>query len=440
MTIIGYTHVAMELWGVIFCLLAAFCIYMSKNKLKSGRKELVLLQLSDALLLLFDAFAWIFRGRSGEISSFIVHISNFCVFIMSYTMLTVFTEYISVSIGQDTRGKRVWKRGIWILTAISIFLVILSQFNHMYYYIDEANIYHRGKWFFITQLLGMTGALINIIVIFIYRKCMDKMKMWSYLVYILSPMIAMIVQLFVYGISLLNIALTVSVLWIFVTFLIETGRKMEEQGKLLIEQAEKLVEKEREVNEMQRKIMLSQIQPHFLYNVLNTIYHLCEIEPQIARNAINDFSEYLRGNLDSLSKNSPVPFDTELKHIKVYLALEKLRFEEDLNIVYDIQERNFAIPAISVQPLVENAVKYGVGKAINGGTVSIATKRVEDHVVVTVSDDGVGFDPTEIQQDGRSHIGIKNVRQRLWLMCKATLEIQSEKGKGTVFTITVPEQ
>lgn len=438
MTIIGYTHVAMELWGVIFCLLATFCIYMSNNQLKSEAKELVLLQLSNAVLLLFDAFAWLFRGRPGEISRFIVYISNFFVYMMSYIMPVIFTEYISKEIGQDTRIKKIWKKSIWILAILSILLVMISQFNHMYYYIDEMNVYHRGKWFFVTQVLGMTCALINIIIIYIYRASINKIKRVSYILYILSPTIAMILQLFIYGISLLNIALTISVLWMFVAFLIDRGRKTEKQGKLLVKQAKELVEKEREVNEMQKKIMLSQIQPHFLYNVLNTIYHLCEIEPKIARKAINDFSEYLRGNLDSLSKNNPVPFETELEHIRIYLSLEKLRFEDDLNIVYDIQEKNFSVPAISVQPLVENAVKYGVGKAIDGGTVTITTKREEDEVIVTVEDDGVGFNPMEEKKDGRSHIGIMNVRQRLWIMCGATLEIQSEKGKGTVSMIRIP--
>lgn len=206
----------------------------------------------------------------------------------------------------------------------------------------------------------------------------------------------------------------------------------------MTEQALKLVEQEREINDMQRKIMLSQIQPHFLYNSLNTIYHLCEKKPLVAQKAINDFSEYLRGNLDSLSKNNPVLFETEFNHVENYLALEKLRFDDNLEIKYDIQETDFLLPALSVQPLVENAVKYGVGKAHNGGTVTIATRKTNLFYEVIVSDNGVGFDIQRQKDDGRSHIGIENVRSRLKVMCNGTLSILSNPDEGTIATIQIP--
>lgn len=433
MTITGYTHVAMELWGVIFCLISSLCIYMSRDALEKSNNVLLMLHLSNAILLLADAFAWIYRGRPGTVGGYFVHISNFIVFIMSYVMLVIFTEYLTYYIGQDTRGKRIWRGSIWTLAVVAIVMVVISQFNHMYYYFDAANTYHRNSLFFLTQVFGILGSLISAVALVRYRKCMDKRTYWSFMSYILLPFLAMIIQIFVYGIALLNIAITISVLWMFVILQINRGKKLKEQAELLIEQ-------KNEMSDMQRKIMLSQIQPHFLYNSLNTIYHLCDKDTRVAQNAINDFSEYLRGNLDSLKTVRPVPFDTELKHLKTYLALEQLRFADELQIIYQLEETDFTLPALSIQPLVENAVKHGVGKAPQGGTVTIKTRKTDSCYEVIVEDDGVGFDSDKLKEAGRSHIGIENVRQRLQMMCGGTLTIESEIGKGTRAVIQIPKK
>lgn len=219
----------------------------------------------------------------------------------------------------------------------------------------------------------------------------------------------------------------------------EQERRLEEQEKELAKQERELAEQEKELAESRISIMMSQIQPHFLYNSLNTIYHLCGKNPQQAQQAISNFSEYLRGNLDSLKRKTMVPFETELRHTEVYLSLEKMRFEEELCVVYDIQTKDFMIPSLAMQPLVENAVKYGVGQAKEGGTVTITTKEYDDFYEISVEDDGVGYDTKQEVSDERSHIGIENVRKRLWTMCQATLTIDSIIGKGTKAVIKLPK-
>lgn len=195
-----------------------------------------------------------------------------------------------------------------------------------------------------------------------------------------------------------------------------------------------------ELAENRIAIMLSQIQPHFLYNSLNTIYGLCEKDPSAAKKAVNDFSDYLRGNMDSLSRNCPVPFETELKHLRAYLSLEKTRFKNKLEIVWDIKANGFMLPALTVQPLVENAVKHGICKAENGGRVTISSRELDDRYEIEVSDNGVGFDVDAVPNDGKSHLGIENVRNRLWKMCGASLELSSEVGKGTSAVIILPKK
>lgn len=195
-----------------------------------------------------------------------------------------------------------------------------------------------------------------------------------------------------------------------------------------------------ELAENRISIMLSQIQPHFLYNCLNTIYGLCEKDPSEAKRAVSDFSDYLRGNMDSLTRKAPIPFETELKHINVYLSLEKTRFKNKLDILWDIKAKDFMLPALTVQPLVENAVKHGICKAEKGGRVTISSRELDDRYEIEVSDNGVGFDVDTPPHDGKSHLGIENVRSRLSKLCGGTLKLSSEMGKGTSAVIILPKE
>lgn len=197
---------------------------------------------------------------------------------------------------------------------------------------------------------------------------------------------------------------------------------------------------ELKLQESRISIMLSQIQPHFLYNTLNSIYQLCETNPMRARSMVNSFAEYLRNNLSSLDEPGLISFKTELAHINTYLDIEKIRFEDTLEINYDIQCVDFLLPVLTVQPIVENAVKHGTSKKRGGGTVTISTKESDEYYIITVSDTGCGFDTTQKKNDGKRHIGIENVRQRLLNMCGGVLTIESEVGVGTIATIKIPKE
>ena len=144
--------------------------------------------------------------------------------------------------------------------------------------------------------------------------------------------------------------------------------------------------------------------------------------------------------MDSLRQTAPVPFETELGHLKKYLYIEKLRFGDELNIEYDIQATDFEVPQLSIQPLVENAVKHGVGMKEDGGTVKISTRETEKYFEVVIEDDGTGFDVNEKKDDGRSHIGMENARKRLKELCGADVIITSAVGEGTRARVVIPKQ
>ena len=233
----------------------------------------------------------------------------------------------------------------------------------------------------------------------------------------------------------MNPAITITLLIVFIHVQSERELLMKEQ--------------EAELAQSRIDIMLSQIKPHFLFNALTVIRQLCDIDPAQAKDAIFDFSVFLRRNMDSLTNKNLIPFEQELSHVEHYLNLEKQRFQERLRVKYEIEEKTFHIPPLTMQPLVENAVRHGITKKDEGGTIWIKTKKEHGMYQITICDDGAGMNPAKKKQDASvggaedmdesSHVGIENVRKRLEIMCGGSLEIRSELGKGTSVTLKIPE-
>lgn len=199
-------------------------------------------------------------------------------------------------------------------------------------------------------------------------------------------------------------------------------------------------EMETELKDKSIAVMISQIQPHFLYNSLNSIAELCVVDPKRAEKATIDFSRYLRGNMGALNEKKTIEFEDELNHLIHYIELEKLRYGDDLQFEYDIREKEFTLPALTVQPLVENAVNHGIRYHKMKGKVKISSYSDDKNYYVEIEDDGVGFDPENYMSDGRKHVGIANVKYRLEVLCGGHVEIKSEKGNGTVVTIRIPKE
>ncbi len=193
-----------------------------------------------------------------------------------------------------------------------------------------------------------------------------------------------------------------------------------------------------ELAESRIATLISQIQPHFIYNTLGTIEQLCATEPEAASKLVRNFSLYLRGNFSELDNVKPIRFSQEMNHVKHYTDIEQVRFP-DMTIQYDLRSVEFLLPALSVQPLVENAIKHGLMGLEEGGIVTISAYETDSHYVVEVTDDGVGFD-MNAGYDEKKHVGIKNIRGRIEAMCNGTLIIESEIGKGTKATIKIPKE
>ena len=190
------------------------------------------------------------------------------------------------------------------------------------------------------------------------------------------------------------------------------------------------------VAEQRIQIMMSQIQPHFLYNTLTTIQALCLENPRKAASITERFAAYLRQNIDSLNEANLIPFRKELDHTLVYAQIEMERFR-NIHLDYEIEDEDFLLPALTVQPLVENAIRHGV-RGIPRGQIEIITNLLPDCHEIIIRDNGKGFRPEDLPGTDRSHIGIQNVRERLQKLCGGTMTIDSEAGRGTCVTIHIP--
>lgn len=205
------------------------------------------------------------------------------------------------------------------------------------------------------------------------------------------------------------------------------------------------VDKEREEKEKQvmtmfktaSNIMLGQMKPHFLYNTLNTIKFLITEDAEKAEFAIVKFSEYLRQNMNSLSSENFILFEQELTHIENYVYIEKLRFGDRINVHYNIKDSNFFVPSLSIQPLVENAIKHGITKKIEGGNIWINVSADKSFYTIEIKDDGVGFD-VNILNNPQKSVAIKNIEDRIGIIENASFEVVSSVGEGTSCIIKIP--
>ena len=184
--------------------------------------------------------------------------------------------------------------------------------------------------------------------------------------------------------------------------------------------------------------MMSQIRPHFIYNTLGSIEQLCELNPPKAGELVHNFAKYLRGNFGELDNPKPILMSQEMEHVHHYISIENVRFP-DMTFSFEMNSEDFHIPALTVQPLVENAIKHGLMKLEKGGSIRVTTYETQKDYCICVEDDGVGFDPSGLLDD-KKHIGIRNIRDRLKVMVGGVLEIESTPGMGTKVFITIPKE
>ena len=200
-------------------------------------------------------------------------------------------------------------------------------------------------------------------------------------------------------------------------------------------QQQKIVRQQQEIAHERASVMVLQMRPHFIYNTLMSIYSLCRLDPQKAQQITMDFTNYLRKNFNAVATESTIPFSTELEHTRAYLAVEQAQYEDMLIVDYDTPFTNFRLPPLTLQPIVENAVKHSMNPNYESLHISIRTRRTDSVTEIIVEDTGPGFD---LSNDSKPHIALQNIQQRLEMMCKGSMTITPRSGGGTVVKMTIP--
>ena len=314
----------------------------------------------------------------------------------------------------------------WLVTAVlGVFFIIqtAAQFTDAFYYVTPDNEFFRGPlWpFWITPLA--VNMILNTTGLFYRINKLPKKYFVALLIYLLYMTAVILLHMFYY----LEIPVVLGMsLFALVSF-----------GLILSDNMEKHIRQEHQIAHQRAEILILQMRPHFIYNTMMGIYYLCDQDAQKAKQVTLDFTTYLRKNFAAIASEDTVPFTDELEHSRAYLAVEQAQFEDTLFVSFDTPHTLFRVPPLTMQPLVENAVKHGMKSGRDPIHISVATRKTDKGSEIIVEDDGTGFDPVE---DNEPHIALNNIRQRLEMMCKGTLEIKAREGGGTSVRVTIPEQ
>ena len=200
--------------------------------------------------------------------------------------------------------------------------------------------------------------------------------------------------------------------------------------------------------ELRLHSLAQQIRPHFIYNTLSSIYVLCKSDSSRALPVIEDFLTYLQANMTAMTATQTIPFSEELQHTRAYLAVEAVRFEDLLHVEYDTPHTDFRIPPLTLQPIVENAVKHGMRREHAVLLITVRTRKTAEGSQLIIEDNGTGFEPEQepyatedsAEQTQDPSIGLNNVRGRLELVCGGSLDITPRPGGGTVVSIRIPDR
>ncbi len=421
--VVHYILLSLDLFSALILILILFAGKGEKQKnalLKiyngmAGACAFALLMEAASVLLFFSSWQYVDLTRT---------ILNNLAIIGGYGLSFNYACYAANLIGTKHRLCRNTLKVLRVAGGIAaVVLTVGGGFEMFFKFVNGATT--PGKFFIGLFAFDIIACLAGILLIIVYAKKLNTKDMIALLtlpVFIFVSAAAQYISFhMMYG---LFFVAAVSLFIIYLMIQSDRNRRQAEQEKQLMD--------------TNIALMISQIQPHFLYNALSLIRRMIKKDPEIAERAVENFAMYLRQNLESMNCVEPIPFSTELKHLQEYLYLEKLRFGERLRVEYEIGYSDFVLPVLSLQPIVENAAKHGVLKKEEGGTVWIKTRLEGMNVVLTVQDDGVGFDPDAARRTDRMHIGLDNVKSRVKMQCKGTVKVESRPGCGTTVTMTIP--
>ena len=416
---IGGAALILSVLGLWFIYIMPNIERWSKRFFQNFFKILLLTSISALLEMILRGY-----HAPNQVIGFVIILE--CIFMsLLLPMLTVYLLHCSE---ENTRTSKLLQivSGLWLLYVIMLvcsafFADITLEAPNMQYY--------RGLWYSLTLMPLVAVQLLNIAATIQRRKKLSRKTYLRFLIALLPITISLIIQMFVDVLPILDITLTISTLSMY--------------GLVLSDQIEKDLQHQREITRQQQEIanqkasiMVLQMRPHFIYNTMTSIYCLCGQDPEKARQVIMDFTTYLRKNFTAIASPDLIPFSAELEHVRAYLAVEQAQYEDSLSVDYDTPHTWFRIPSLTLQPIVENAVKHGRDPYAGPFHISIRTRKTNSGSEIIVADNGRGLLPSDNEEP---HIALKNIEERLEIMCGGSLTITPGDGSGTVVKLTIPD-
>ena len=439
-----FIQITIECWNELFLLLLIIVMQVGKYKDKSDElASKVKIPMTNELLIFYAAIflynftniiTLIYGGHDTAASYYVMRIGVFCYYLVGAFQTVFFLEVIKTHIAKKNSNKRLERviTAFQLLEAPNLLLLLITPFTEALYFIDAYNEYNRSWGYYVWQgITIVTFALIGAVVL-LYRKKTDQFIKRIIAVAVVFPMLGFLMSFFPAPFNFNNIMVSVSELLMFMLY---------EKNKtdVTIRTAYELEKSKQELEQSKVRLLVAQIQPHFIYNSLMAL-QAKSIDNPVVYEGIKNFGDYLRSNFTAMTDNELIPFEEELKSIKAYLRLERLNFGDKMKIKYDLEINSFMLPALCVEPLVENAVRYGIGTYAKGGTVQIIVRDENDYIEIEVKDDGSGGNKLTDAQKNRKSIGLENVRLRLKASGMGELLLsQDETGTSAIVRIKYRE-
>lgn len=339
-------------------------------------------------------------------------------------LLMLYTDYITQLLQLDSSVSQRVRQLNDVLCVFMMILWVINAIRPFFYDFATQRFFHP----FGTVLIVVCTATVfldTVFLVFLSRETIGREQFIMMMFLPVLPVVSYLPNAFGAELHLLFPT-------IFFAMLANYVRLFNLQYASLEAQQEKL-------HNLQIRSTTERMKPHYIYNVLSTIYYLCESDPALAQQAVGAFSDYLRSVLENLDAGGLIPFQRELQTIKSYVSLERMRFGDRFRISFNIEADQFLLPPFSVQPLVENAVKHGVEHSDLVGEIRVESYETPNHFVVVVQDTCGGFDVERLRQS-KTSFGLRYIQQILSMTVNGKMVVDSEIGVGTSVTIRIPKK
>ena len=335
-------------------------------------------------------------------------------------LMPMMSVYLLRCCGED------WRKSALLFAMAALWsgffiLLNLTLFTDWFYTLAQGDRFLRGPLYSAITALMEAMQLLNLAGVVRRRRTLSRRTCCAFLAGLLPMAVALLLHLFVSVFELLAAGLVMGGLSMFVL--------------ILSDQIGQDLRLQREIAHQRSSIMVLQMRPHFICNTMMSIYYLCKQDPDLAQQVTLDFTTYLRRNFNAIASEEPIPFREELEHTRAYLAVEQAQFGDSLQVDYDTPQLDFRLPPLTLQPLVENAVKHGMDPDSGPLRVLIRTARTDSGSEIIVENNGTDYQPAG-EDAGLS--ALRNIRQRLELMCRGKMTIRPREEGGTVVRVIIP--